>query len=69
MSKCVVGASQDGGEEEAAGNEEETPEGGAVQEKKLNTFNIYGTLKSQEDYQKNESVKEIIDVISLILSK
>ena len=52
----------DGGEEEAAGNEEETKEGEAGAAKKENTFNIYGTVKTQEEYQKTDFVKEIVDV-------
>ena len=64
MSKCVVGASVDGGEEEAA-NEEERPEG--VEPK--NTFSIYGTVKNPEEYKKTDFVKEIIKVIKQHISK
>jgi hypothetical protein len=61
LSKCVVGASQDGGEEEAA-NEEETKEGGAGPAKKENTYNVYGSLKNLDEPQKIDYVNEIIDV-------
>jgi len=59
LSKCVVGASIDGGEE-AEANEEETAENG--QAKKPNTYQIYGTAKNFDEYKKHESVKEIIKV-------
>ena len=59
MSKCVVGASQEGGEEEAV-NEEEAMDGANA--KKLNTFKIYGTLKNPEESKQPEFVKEIIKV-------
>ena len=53
----MVGASNDGGEEEA-GLEEET----ASATKKSNTYNIYGTVKNQEEFKKPEHIKEIIKV-------
>lgn len=58
LSKCKVGASQEGGEEEA-GNEEETLELGG-DSKPVNTFKIYGTLKNTEDSKKPDFVKEIV---------
>lgn len=58
LSKCVVGASLEGGEEEA-GNEEENGNG---ETKKENTYNIYGTVKNSEEYTKPDFVKEIISV-------
>lgn len=63
MSKCVVGASSEGGEEEA-GMEEET---GGSSPKKGNFYQIYGTVKVQEDFKKPEHVKEIIKVTQLLL--
>jgi hypothetical protein len=59
LSKCVVGASVDGGEE-AEANEEETSEN--AQAKKPNTYQIYGTAKNYQEYKKHESVLEIIKV-------
>ncbi|RNA12888.1 adenylate kinase 7 [Brachionus plicatilis] len=56
LSKCVVGASLEGGEEEA-GNEEEN---GTGETKKENTYNIYGTVKISEDYKQPDYIKEII---------
>ena len=58
LSKCVVGASIDGGEEEAA-NEEENGNGEA---KKENTYNIYATVKNKEEFKQPDYVKEIIMV-------
>lgn len=55
LSKCVVGASFEGGEEEA-GNEEEN-----LGDNK-NTFNIFGTVKISEDYKQPDYIKEIISV-------
>lgn len=56
LSKCKIGASLEGGEEEA--NEEETLEN--LDNKVVNTYKVYGTLKNSEESKKPDFVKEVI---------
>ncbi len=60
LSKCKVGASQEGSEEEA-GNEEETLELGG-DNKPANTYKVYGTLKKPEESKKPDFLKEVVKV-------
>ena len=66
MSKCKVGASLENGEEEA-GNEEETLELGG-DNKPVNTYKVYGTLKKPEESKKPDFLKEVVKVSQKILS-
>ena len=60
LAKCVVGASlETSGEEEGAGEEEK-------EKKEKNTYKIYGTIKNEKEYKKQDFITEIIKVVNLV---